>query len=73
MENLEIGEPVRVTSGVYAEAEGIIENLYPDCSVVRIHTKSGPAYSYPEHLKKLKVSQGRAQRAATHAITKKSA
>jgi hypothetical protein len=38
------GDPVRITSGVYKGAEGIVEDLQPECSAVRVHTKSGIAY-----------------------------
>lgn len=39
------GDPVRVTSGVYKNAEGIIEDLQTECSVMRIHTKAGNVYA----------------------------
>ncbi len=39
------GDPVRVTSGVYEGAEGIIEDLQPECSAIRIHTKAGNVYA----------------------------
>ena len=40
------GDPVRVTSGVYEGAEGVVEDLQPECSAVRIRTKSGSAYGF---------------------------
>jgi hypothetical protein len=39
------GDPVRVTSGVYEGSEGIIEDLQPECSAIRIHTKAGNVYA----------------------------
>lgn len=47
------GDPVRVTSGVYAGAEGIVEDLQPECSAVRIHTREGNAYAYVETIAKI--------------------
>lgn len=47
------GDPVRITSGVYAGAEGIVEDLRPECSAVRIHTKEGNAYAYLETVAKI--------------------
>lgn len=47
------GDPVRITSGVYAGAEGVIEDLQPECSAVRVHTKEGNVYAYLEHADKI--------------------
>jgi len=47
------GDPVRVTSGVYSGAEGIIEDLQPECSAVRVHTKAGNVYAYLEAISKI--------------------
>lgn len=47
------GDPVRVTSGVYAGAEGVIDDLKPECSAVRIHTKAGNVYAYVEAVDKI--------------------
>jgi transcription antitermination factor NusG len=47
------GDPVRITSGVYAGVEGIIEDLQPECSAVRIHSKIGNVYAYLEHAVKI--------------------
>lgn len=40
------GDPVRITSGAYAGAEGVIEDLQPECSAIRIHTQAGTAYGF---------------------------
>jgi hypothetical protein len=48
-----VGDPVRITSGVYAGAEGIIEDLQPECSAVRVHTKAGKVYGYLEAIEKI--------------------
>lgn len=47
------GDPVRITFGVYKDAEGIVEDLQPECSTVRVHTKEGNAYAYVEALAKI--------------------
>jgi transcription antitermination factor NusG len=47
------GDPVRVTSGVYVGAEGIVEDLQPECSAVRVHTKEGNVYAYLEAVAKI--------------------
>jgi transcription antitermination factor NusG len=47
------GDPVRVTSGVYTGAEGIVEDLQPECSAVRVHTKAGNVYAYLEAVAKI--------------------
>lgn len=47
------GDPVRVTSGVYEGAEGIVEDLQPECSAVRVHTKAGIVYAYLEAIAKI--------------------
>lgn len=38
------GDPVRVTSGAYAGMEGVVEDLQPECSAVRILTSTGRIY-----------------------------
>lgn len=47
------GDPVRITDGVYKDAEGIVEDLQPDCSAVRVHTKTGNVYAYIEAISKI--------------------
>ena len=47
------GDPVRVTSGVYKGAEGVVDDLQPECSAVRIRTKSGPAYGFIGMIQKI--------------------
>ena len=47
------GDPVRITSGVYAGSEGIIEDLQPECSAVRVHTKTGKVYGYLDSVEKI--------------------
>jgi transcription elongation factor len=43
------GMPVRITQGTYAGAEGVIEDLDPECSAVRIRTKAADtAYAYTD-------------------------
>lgn len=43
--NLAVGDQVRVTSGIYAGAEGTVDDIQPECSVMRIETQEGVAYS----------------------------
>jgi hypothetical protein len=43
-----VGDPVRITAGTYKDAEGVVEDLLPECDAVRIHTKDGAAYGFLE-------------------------
>lgn len=45
---LDIGDPVRITAGPYKDAEGIVEDVQPECDAVRIRTNEGIAYSFLE-------------------------
>jgi transcription antitermination factor NusG len=47
------GDPVRVTSGVYKDAEGIVEDLQPECSVMRVRTNSGNVYALLNAVEKI--------------------
>lgn len=47
------GDPVRITSGAYAGAEGVVEDLQPECSAVRILTKTGRVYALLGAMEKL--------------------
>lgn len=51
--SFDVGQPVRIITGQYAGAEGIIESLMPVCDAVRIHTKSGTAYAFLEGMVRL--------------------
>lgn len=42
------GMPVRITGGTYKGAEGVIEDLDPECSAVRVRTKDAVAYAYTD-------------------------
>lgn len=48
-----VGDPVKVTSGVYKDAEGVIADLMDECDAVRLETKEGAAYAYIEAMKPL--------------------
>ena len=48
-----VGDPVRVTSGTYMGAEGVIADIVPECDAVRLETKEGVAYAYVEGMKPL--------------------
>lgn len=39
------GDLVKVTSGVYADAVGVVVDIQPECSVMRIHSKGGNIYA----------------------------
>lgn len=45
---IDVGDAVRITSGPYMGAEGIVEDRQPECSTVRVHTKEGSAYCFIE-------------------------
>lgn len=47
-QQIDVGDPVRITAGPYTGAEGVVEDLQPECDAVRIHTKDGTAYSFLE-------------------------
>lgn len=51
--NFSDGDFVRVTDGTYAGAEGVVEDLQPECSAVRVHTKAGNVYAYVQDLDKV--------------------
>lgn len=39
---------MRITAGPYKDAEGIVEDLQPECDAVRVRTAEGTAYSFLE-------------------------
>lgn len=43
---LKEGDLIKVTSGVYEDSIGVVTDIQPECSVIRIHSKSGTIYSY---------------------------
>lgn len=47
------GDPVRIDAGVYAGAEGVIDDLQPECSTVRVNTSNGNVYAYLEAISKI--------------------
>lgn len=49
----DVGDPVRITAGTYKDAEGVVEDLLPECDAVRVHTKSGSAYGFLEGMMRL--------------------
>lgn len=50
-----VGDPVKVTSGTYTGAEGVIADIVPECDAVRLETKEGTAYAYVEGMAPLPV------------------
>lgn len=51
--NLAVGDHVRVTSGIYEGAQGTVDDLQPECSVMRIETTEGVAYSLIDEVQKV--------------------
>jgi transcription antitermination factor NusG len=39
------GDLVRVTSGVYKDAEGVVDDIIKECSVIRIHANEGIVFA----------------------------
>lgn len=48
-----VGDTVRVTSGVYKDAEGAVADIQPECSVMRIETTDGSAYAFWDTVQKV--------------------
>ena len=48
-----VGDTVRVTSGIYKDAEGAVEDIQPECSVMRIETNEGAAYAFWDSVQKV--------------------
>jgi hypothetical protein len=40
------GDLVKVTDGVYTDAVGVVVDIQPECSVMRIHSKGGNVYAH---------------------------
>lgn len=47
------GDAVKVTSGPYKDAEGVVADIIPACDAVRLETKEGTAYAFIECMKPL--------------------
>lgn len=45
---LAVGDPVRIDAGAYEGLEGVIEDVQPECSTVRVHTDEGRAYAFAD-------------------------
>lgn len=43
-----VGDLVKVSSGVYKDAVGVVDDLRDECSTVRIHTDEGNVYAYKD-------------------------
>lgn len=48
--SFKVGDPVRIAAGVYTNAEGVIEDIQPECDAVRVHGKNGTVYGFIEDL-----------------------
>lgn len=49
----DVGDTVKVTSGIYKDAEGAVADIQPECSVMRIETPEGAAYAFLESIQKV--------------------
>ena len=47
------GDAVKVTSGPYKGAEGVVADVIPACDAVRLETKEGTAYAFLEGMVRL--------------------
>jgi ribosomal protein L24 len=59
------GDHVRVSKGVYKDTEGAVEDVMPECSVLRLETPEGAAYAHADELQKVVPVQ------PSKAVTKK--
>lgn len=57
-----VGDLVKVTSGVYADAVGVVEDMQPECSAVRIHAKDGNVYAYTDAVQKMRTAESKSAR-----------
>ena len=57
---LEVGTFVKVLAGPYEGTEGVLEDVQPECSAVRIGTREGNAYAMLDDLKVIKPLDGKA-------------
>jgi len=47
------GEFVRITAGPYEGDEGVVEDVQPECSAVRVGTREGNSYAMLDDLRKI--------------------
>jgi hypothetical protein len=52
-----VGDLVKVTSGSYADAVGVVEDLPDECSVIRIQSNGDRLYAYKDAVTKLPSPQ----------------
>jgi transcription antitermination factor NusG len=57
-----VGDLVKVTSGIYADAVGVVSDVQPECSAVRIHAKDGNVYAYTDDIQKMPKAPARSIR-----------
>lgn len=62
-EKFAVGEPVRIVAGTYKDAEGVIEDLQPECDAVRIRAKQGAVYGFLEDLVRIPLPKKTAGKA----------
>lgn len=48
-----VGDLVKVTSGIYVDAVGVVDDMHPECSTVRIHAKDGNLYAYKDAVRSM--------------------
>ncbi len=56
--DLKAGQFVKVLAGPYKDTEGVLEDVQPECSAVRIGTKEGNAFAMLDDLKVIPPIQG---------------
>jgi hypothetical protein len=54
------GDLVRVSKGIYKDVEGAVDDVMPECSVLRLETPEGAAYAHADELQKLNKVQSKA-------------
>jgi hypothetical protein len=57
-----VGDLVKVTSVIYADAVGVVDDIKDECSAVRIHAKDGNIYAYADAVQKMPVEPVRSMR-----------
>lgn len=49
----DVGDAVRITSGPYKDAEGVVEDIQPECDAVRVRTKDDAVYAFLEGMSRI--------------------
>lgn len=57
--DLKAGMLVKVLAGPYKDAEGVLEDIQPECSAVRIDTNEGTAFALLDDLQVMPIKAAR--------------